>query len=408
MGGVAYHQIIAGAAGFPDADIPMYPPASWSQIVSVGGKRMESVFLRPEALFVRNGRSALAMALKHAGIGAHSQVLLPAYHCPSMIEPTAWLGATIIFYPLLPSLEPDLDWLGERIEDADALLLPHFFGFVQPATESIANLCHAAKTILIEDCAHTFWAKLGSRDAGSFGDYAIASTQKFFPGPEGGALYSARHDLSQLELESVGLKYELRSLVRLCETARRFGRGGLPAAAITGLVSILNSGRQPESSEQREDGKSENGAPVAVDTAPESSAGEPIWFDAADVGFAGARVCRSALKLYAHANMIEQRQKNYLRLQEGLSGLSRAHALHGELRGATAPYAFPLLIDDPEKDFPRLKRERLAIFRWEQLAASDCQVSTDYRTRLLQLPCHQTLSGEELERMVETCRRILQ
>ena len=58
-----------------------------------------------------------------------------------------------------------------------------------------AALDRAAKTIdgaesvvLIEDCAHALYARTGTVLPGSFGDYAIASTRKFIPGAEGGAL----------------------------------------------------------------------------------------------------------------------------------------------------------------------------------------------------------------------------
>ena len=41
---------------------------------------------------------AIALALKQMGIGPGDTVLVPSYHCASMIEPVIWAGATPLFY----------------------------------------------------------------------------------------------------------------------------------------------------------------------------------------------------------------------------------------------------------------------------------------------------------------------
>jgi len=74
---------------------------------------------------------------------------------------------------------------------------------------------------------------------------------------------------------------------------------------------------------------------------------------------------------------------------------------------AVVPYMFPLWLDDAEPVFFRLKRAGVPIFRWDELAASQCEVSRSARVSLIHLPCHQGIGQSELEWMVEMLRRSL-
>jgi hypothetical protein len=71
------------------------------------------------------------------------------------------------------------------------------------------------------------------------------------------------------------------------------------------------------------------------------------------------------------------------------------------------PYAFPLLIDAAGMGFHRLKMAGIPLWRWEDMAITDCAISRDYRLRVLQLPCHQELRAEELGWMIHTVQTLL-
>ena len=60
---------------------------------------------------------------------------------------------------------------------------------------------------MLEDCAHAFFGEYENRPLGSFGDYAIASTMKFFPTSEGGCLVSSHHSITSLHLKSAGIAF---------------------------------------------------------------------------------------------------------------------------------------------------------------------------------------------------------
>ena len=102
-----------------------------------------------------------------------------------------------------------------------------------------------------------------------------------------------------------------------------------------------------------------------------------------------------------------QRRRNFHELVARLSGLTKAKPLHSDLPDDVVPYVFPLLLEEPDRDFRRLKEARVPILRWEEVAYSDCPVSSRYVKQLVQLPCHQELTERDVEFIAETTSRIL-
>ena len=74
----------------------------------------------------------------------------------------------------------------------------------------------------------------------------------------------------------------------------------------------------------------------------------------------------------------------------------------------STPYMFPLLLDEPEPAFSRLKRSGVPIWRWDDMVVSRCATANRYRQRLLHLPCHQTLSDDELDWMMKRVATVLE
>ena len=74
-----------------------------------------------------------------------------------------------------------------------------------------------------------------------------------------------------------------------------------------------------------------------------------------------------------------------------------ARALRGELPHSGAPYVFPVLLRDPARQFPALKRAGVQVWRWDQLAESGCATSRRLGTDLVQLPCVHSLPDERFE-----------
>ena len=55
-------------------------------------------------------------------------------------------------------------------------------------------------------------------------------------------------------------------------------------------------------------------------------------------------------------------------------GLQGCRPLFPVFPKTVVPYMFPLWLDDAERVFFRLKRAGVPIFRWDELAVSDCEV----------------------------------
>src|SRR5690349_21294936 len=142
---------------------------------------------------------AIALALRALQIRPGDKVLVPTYHCPTMIAPVVQCGAQPMFYPVTASGDVDLKWLQRTtLAGARALLATHYFGIPQPMS-GLRAFCDAQRIALIEDCAHAFFGVSEGVPLGSLGDMAIASLPKFFPVSEGGLIVSATRPLEDLD-----------------------------------------------------------------------------------------------------------------------------------------------------------------------------------------------------------------
>lgn len=97
---------------------------------------------------------------------------------------------------------------------------------------------------------------------------------------------------------------------------------------------------------------------------------------------------------------IDRRQSNFHRLAQALSTLPNATPLYREIAETDVPYMFPLRINHPEPHFYWLKRLGVPVWRWDEMALSDCAVAQDYRLHLIHLPCHQSLTEKQMEWMI--------
>jgi hypothetical protein len=341
-----------------------------------------SRFLAGDGCFVASGTVALALALRDLGLAHGHEVLLPDYHCPSMVLPAQALGGTPVFYPvpadlaIIPEgLEP---YAGARTR---ALVLPHFFGFPQQATSAIAVWCRARGVALIEDCAHAFFGELAGQPLGAFGDYAIASTRKFFPGTEGGMLVRNGSSPSVV-LAKPSLGRELKSLYDTVHLAALAGR--------LGVFRRLLPAR-----------------PVEAHACPAPSTSPAYRLDEPMLARAGSRLARMLVRLSDHAAIASARRHHYQQWLTATARLRDATPLYPALPEGVVPYVFPLRVTRPERDFPRLKRAGLPIWRWDTLAVSACATSQELGRCLLQLPCHQSLTDQEMNFMLVTLHRVL-
>lgn len=382
--------------------IPLAPILSASSFRRAAGARVSTVLDAGNYRLVTSGRVAIGLALREIGAGPGDEVLVPAYHSPSMIPPVLWRGAEPRFYRVQADAAVDLDDLAARITPATrAVMVTHYFGFPQQMAP-IRALCDARGIALIEDCAHCFIGEHGGRPVGAWGDYAIASSMKFLPIFEGGALVSARHSLDKLSLRSAGAGFEAKAALDSLERGFAFGR--LPAVRAALWLPLRAKGALWGVMKKR---RASPAPALAPDSSDSSVNFDPRWLDKRSSLFA-----RAMVRLSSPSRIQALRRSRYARLEQAIRGVSGVRPLHARLPDAACPWVFPLVADDPEALFARLRALGVPLTRfgnppWQGVDAATCPNSAMLARQVLALPCHQELTDSEVEWLVARLREAL-
>lgn len=389
-------RLSAVVPDYPQPVVPVLPIVSWN--ICLGARRpgVRSVLDTRQRLNVTGGTEAIALALEHAGIKAGDKVLLPAFHCRSMIEPFLAVGARTVYYRIAEDLAVDVDDIRSKLDSRTrALLVTHYFGFYQDM-RTLRSLCDRYQSALIEDCAHAFFGTINGQPVGSYGDYAVASARKFFPIQDGGYLISAHSPLSGLTIRSGGCAFNIKAALDTLETATAYGRL-MPLSFVLnpllGLKSYLwnkiKAGRNASMATSIESGRSEDYQYLDVDS----------------IHTRMSFVSRCLMRLSAKGNIVGRRRAHYQKLAVGLSGLPNARPLFANLPDDVVPYMFPLVVDAPDTVFPILKRSGVPLWRWEDIEPTECEISRKYSRRLFQLPCHQALREREIDWIIANVKQ---
>ncbi len=390
------------AAGYPEAAVPVRPVLSFASFFDNGAPPVRSILDVGAAKLVTSGRVAIALALKRMKVGPGDAVLVPSFHCASMIEPVIWSGATPVFYRIKPDTSVDLDDVAAKLDgSAKVLMATNYFGFPQDLT-ALRAFCDARGLALLEDCAHCFLGEKDGQPVGSFGDYAIASSMKFLPIYEGGMLVSARHSLDAIALGSAGAGFEAKAALNALEDSFDHGRLGLVKALLWLPLTLKDllwgsiKARAPTATQSMVPGSSEGGFSF-----------DPAWLDKRASLFS-----RTMLGLVSRRRMGALRRRNYLRLAQAVAQLPGCHPLFPALPDGVYPWVFPLVTDNPEHIFKTLKSQGVPMLRfgeylWPGVDATVCANSVDLSRRVMSFPCHQELREQELAWMISTIKEAL-
>jgi dTDP-4-amino-4,6-dideoxygalactose transaminase len=373
--------------------VPLAPVLSGASFRAgrVRGAGLPSVLDAGHVRLVTSGRIALGLALREAGVGEGDSVLLPAYHSLSMVPPVLWLKASPRFYRVDAGARADFDDIAALCDGSvKALVATHYFGFPQDLP-ALRAFCDARGIALIEDCAHAFFGEYAGKPLGSHGDYAIASSMKFFPMYEGGVLVSARHALDKVVLRSAGKGFEAKVLLATLEHSFSYGR--LPA-----IKALLALPMRAKDLLWRRIKASRPAAKAAL--APGSSDSDasfdPRWLDKRSSGFA-----RMLLARVSSSRIVGLRRRHYQQLHAALGGLPGCRPLFAALPDGVCPWLFPLLVDDADAAFARIRQQGLPVVRfaetlWPGVDETRCPDSVRLSRHVLAFPCHQELTETEL------------
>jgi perosamine synthetase len=346
--------------------LPRRPCLSWRSWQGGPGRALPGPLNLPFQHLVGSGRAALGQALKILELPAGSEVLVPSYHCPTMIAPVLQAGLRPSFYgidaqglPLLDSLTPG----------AGAVIAAHWFGLAR-SMAALRAWCDQHQVALIEDCAHTLWGQAGERPVGHWGDLASASLTKFLPLQQAGLLAAPR-PIPAPGLNRPSLRTQARGLKHLLSQ-----RTPLPQ-------------------------------PQAVQAQPDAA----TLYAACEMERTATAVLPLDGWLARHlpaAQSQQDRQRNYLAYASGLRGLKGLRSLFPEEVAPIAPYAFPLWVDDPDQLYQTLRCAGVPVFRWDRVWPGVPLIPGDQGPRwsrhVLQLLCHQSLREQDLRWIISRIR----
>lgn len=372
---------------FPRPKVPLLP----NRTVSSGNGIPITGFFKTTQYGFRSfarGRYALGAAYRLCGIGPEKILMAPAYHCLSMLDPAIALGAKVLLYPLRPDLSPDIEkfdaLFSETVRPVGALLATHYFGLAQNFAP-LRNWCAARGITLIEDCSHVLFTEtVQAPRTGVFGKYVTTSPYKFFACEDGGLLCAAEPGLLDMTVvESPSWRDEARGFKYLLEKRRP------PPLADTGSASTAR--------------------PLPAETPLfELAYGRPSpYFVPADARKSALRLSRWLVRRASVHDLAAARRRNYARWLDATAALPNCLPLYPDWPADGVPYMFPLLIDTPLPHFFLLKQAGMPIWRWDEMAISDCPVSRRYQLHLLHLPCHQGLDEAQMDWMIDVLRSVL-
>jgi dTDP-4-amino-4,6-dideoxygalactose transaminase len=378
--------------------LPRLPVLGWRTFAGRRRADIPIVLGHRPALYTTSGRAAIALALRALGIGPGHRVLVPTYHCPTMVSPVVRERAKPHFYPITAEGLADLDWLGAAdLTGVRAMLAAHYFGIPRPMRE-LRRFCNDRGIALVEDCAHAYFGVVDGLPVGSWGDFAIASLTKFFPVPEGGVLIANRAQLDALTLRPRSWLAEPKALWDAVEMGARYG--GFPGVnallrALFALKTKIRGGRSRPAPE--DDPPSQE----AIASAAES--------DDPRTGMRTTRVVRWLARHSARERIASIRRRNYLLLAERLAGLKGAVEINPTLPENAVPYVFPLRVAQAEPVYRALRQSGVPVFRWDVVWPGTPTLPGDvgrrWATEVLQLGCHQDLSEADVVQIAEAVHR---
>lgn len=346
-------------------------------------------------------RNGIYHGLAALGIKPGDNVLVPAYHCTSVVEPILRYGSEAKFYDINVDLTPNLNDVKEKIDrKTRAILAIHYFGFPQPIRK-FRELCQARGLYLIEDCAHVLVGKTREGIAlGESGDISIFSWRKFLPLYDGGQLVINNPKL----MLKVGCKKGglLLSLKIAKNTFERLFEG----SADGGACWLSSPWKLFSSLARRLGSLNSSGRRVLNVNSYE------VEFDLSCVNLRMSSISRRILKRTNIAKVIEKRRRNYDHLRNAVESMGGVTALYPILPENICPWVFPLLVHRV-KDLQLILRARgIPATTWGGVIHPSLNMEQFPSARFLYknlvfLPIHQSMEEQDLQAMIRILGEVL-
>lgn len=361
-----------------------------------------------------NARAALYQLARALRASGRSSILLPAFHCPSVVEPVLRAGMRPVFYRIDRSMEVDASDVLARLDgDVAAAVFINYLGFPSRFEPLLAEL-RARGILAIEDCAHACVSVDPLELAGRRADAAVYSFWKLVPSGVGGGLWLSPD--AALEFPALGRAPLRDSAVRAKnlfeELVAGLGDDSLVAQAYDRIErarvrakSILASRGRPPVEGTR--------PPVEADLAPQEESREYFF----DPRLAESRLPWMAEQIMARADLREivgARRRNYLALAGELHPPAMFEAVLPALPARISPLAYPVALRDRSTHDVLLRARGVPVWTFGStlhrvlFETADPAVAADARhlsDTLLLVPVHQMLTEAQMTVFADTINR---
>jgi perosamine synthetase len=374
-----------------------HPTLRFADVLRKPSAAGRAVLETPGLHLTYNGRAALYQLFRALREMRDGVVLVPAFHCPTVVDPALRAGFDVAFYRIREDLTVDVDDLAARATGRVAAVVAiHYVGFAADLVPLLA-LGRQRGFLLIEDWAHSFLRAAPAGPAGDSGDAIVYSFYKLVPTYAGGAFW-----IRSAAIPWRGSPRPLppgRSIViakRLAEQA--VGNSG--SATLRGLFARLESARV--ALRRRQTARAVAGDPPAEH--------DPYEFDSDLAGSEMPWLSRVILRACDPEAIVAARRRNYTAWNEGLVETPRIRKLRTVLPPDVCPWAYPVLLEDRSAHDHILRAQGVPLFTFgerlhplfhERTAGAFPEAETLSRNLLL-LGVHQNLKSDAIRQACET------
>lgn len=317
---------------------PSQPQLHWSGLFRSGaGATWEGLEGSARVRLTHSGRGAIYQyfaGLRQSGNpkGSRRVVLVPAFHCPTVVDPILHAGYEVRFYAIDADMRIDVeDFLRKLDAGVAAAVFIRFFGFAETDLRLVAA-CRTAGARIVEDCCHSFLSANPVRLAHSGADATMYSFWKLAPSlVGGGVLLNAYEQAPTLPPQAAPSARD--SKARMKQLGRQLLERPLDLAA-----RVLKRGS--------------HNATALASPAIRKPADQAYPYDRAASSW---RMPRSAKRILACADLehiVGARRRNYQRLASALRPTPHLSVMRRSLAEDTCPWGLPVLLHKrAERDY---------------------------------------------------------
>ncbi len=344
-------------------------------------------------------RNALYHGLGVLGLKPGDKILVPAFHCRTVVEPVIQFGCKVVYYNVHRDGSVDFEDITRKIDSqTKAIIAVHYFGVLQPVHQ-LRTFCQQYELFLIEDCAHILMGDIDGDPIGSFGDISIFSWRKFFPVHDGGLLVcNAGSSKANIKWEKLDVWFQMKFVKNLiekflCDLRRQRKNVSLDSYSF----SITPEGVI----KKQEDVKD----PVATRT-------QVHGFDYSQLNWPMSRWSKSIIKKIDISSVVRKRKENARILLSAFRSLPDIQSWATLEESNVCSWAFPLITPTRNDLHVKLRERGIQAFTWSgaihpSLPLGNFPDAKFLYEHLVLLPNQQSLAPHDLQYVIEQVKEIL-